>query len=267
MSATKAALAVGAVFGAFAMQPASAGVLTALSLSGFTQSIVIPAGPNYSFPTATMDYGTVFPKRPRPDNTTWYAQGVKNDSTGLPMGTTFAAADDPNTTFALQSATALNAVLLEGSAGSATVALSAPMVFTGSLAFLTASGNGSSGFEVFGDLLGGGTVDLGHISSPDWFAGGPIAYVAGGRGSVSAHNIYDYGVGQNPFLYDEKLNLSGPTAALTGFTLTWNGGSNTTVLMGISGQGAAPAPEPTSIALLATGFAALGFARRRKGLI
>ncbi len=150
--------------------PVAAAPLTPLVVSGYNQDIVVDGGaPFYrNTVTANMDYGSDFPSNPSPDITTWYATGVGGSPDGLPTGTTFPAQADPNTRFTLQPANTDNAVLLDFSSSTAHVTLSTPARF-GTLAFLTASGNGSAGFSVVGDLSSGGTVALGSIASPDWF--------------------------------------------------------------------------------------------------
>jgi hypothetical protein len=162
----------------------NAAILQPIAGTGYDEQMVVTTAGTPAV-TATMDRGTtlVF--------TTWYelGQNTSAPSTGLPMGTTFAAQDGSGNYYSLQPDTGNNAILVgETSAPNTssapttgTFVLSTPASYS-SLSLLASAGNGPGTVDVTLDLQNGGTVDLGTISIGNWFTSGPgpfpIAYDA-----------------------------------------------------------------------------------------
>lgn len=258
----------------FAAVPALTYAPLTLTAAGFNQDMVVEAnaplaGAAASI-TATVDAGT------GKQGATFYEQGYDtadtNGTTGLPAAnTTFVSQSDPTHSFRLASYTGNNALLLNSTSTSGTLALAAPARLS-AVSFLTDTGNADNGaapFSVVVNYANGApsTTIPAELISPDWFNNGPVAYSASGRvypDATAASGFDSVGNGQ-PNLYQVDLLLPDTTDPIASFTLTYDGTSTSSqmAVFGLSGASVA-VPEPATFSVLAAGAAGLLTRRRRR---
>ena len=241
---------------------------TPIAVTGFNQDMVVDASTPLtsaafqSSITATMDSGTA------KTWTTWYQIGENTSApgSGLPMGTTFVSASDPSTSFALQSATGNNAIMLDSSNITGSFSLTTPTVFS-SLSLLGASAVGPTTLGVtvqFTDLT---TLSLGNLVMQDWFNGAPVARAANGRIFAGGFDAVSSG---NPRLYQFDLPLSGVALIKPILDITFtdvSGSQSRAAIFGLSGSAMipTPVPEPSTLAFFGAGLAGLvGLLLRRR---
>jgi hypothetical protein len=237
-------------------------VAITLTPASYTHDMVVNGTPTATNTqvNATMDNGTIV------GGNTWYARGQNTSAptTGLPMGTTFAGASNPNSAYTLRAADVANAILLDGEFITRTLTLATPTRFT-ALSFLTSSGNGQGNLTVTVNFADGFAPVTGlMVPSHDWFNNTvTVAYFAAGRMDMT-NFTYNSVNSQNPRLYERVVTL--PAAAgdhpISTIVLAWTGGPNThTAVFAVSGT---PIPEPATLALatLSLGAPLLGSVRR-----
>jgi autotransporter-associated beta strand protein len=210
-----------------------------LAGTGYNENMVVGVGETFSGApiTATVDGGT------SKQGSTWYQLGQNSSatSTGLPMGLSLNVADPTfgSTTFHFQGVDTNNSILLAGDGNgptSATFTLS-QSGFYNSLSFIAADGNGSANVGVTLNYAGGGTFNT-TVNVGDWFGGSPVAIAANGRISSGGYDAVNSG---NPRLYYYDLTALPTANKLQSITFNFGGGgSNHTVIMGVSGFLASP---------------------------
>jgi hypothetical protein len=233
-----------------------------LTPGSYTHDMVVNGTPTATNPqvNATMDNGTIV------GGNTWYARGQNTGAatTGLPMGTTFAGASNPNSAYTLRAADVANAILLDGEFPTRTLTLTTPVRFT-ALSFLTSSGNGAGTLTATVNFADGFAPVTGLVvTSHDWFNNTTsVAYFARGRINMDTFT-YNTVNADNPRLYERVVTL--PAAAgdhpISNIQLAWTGGGTThTAVFAVSGT---PIPEPATLGLAALGLGAplLGRVRR-----
>jgi hypothetical protein len=241
----------------FKTLPTSA-MYTPLGLTGFTQSLIVPAGTANAAAaiTATMDQGTV------KSGDTFFEQGAdaSNPTAGLPAsGSTFISQNDSNHIFQMQSYSGPDALLLGANNPTGTLTLTQPEALAG-LSILLADGNGNEPFDVTVNYLNGTSETLAGAVSPDWFNNGTVAWTAGERIDVDNNSFENDG--NNPNLYQVDLGLNDQTDAISSLTFNFDGASGDSSNMAIFAVSGVAVPEPSSAVLL--GVAAVALARRRR---
>ncbi len=166
----------------------------------------------------------------------WYEKGYNTaaPATGLPAaGSTFTSQSAPDHQYTLApSYRSNNAVLLDATLASATLALTAPAAFS-KLSFLESGGNQGVAFT-YTVHHQDGTAETGSGSIPDWFNGANPAWTANGRvdvGSFAFSNVN----GNNPRLYSLDVTLSNTTSAVTSISFGYASGIGHGAIMAVSG--------------------------------
>jgi len=151
------------------------------------------------------------------------------------MGTTFTSAANAGVQYALAPAAGNNAILLDATAPTATVALATPAAFN-NLSLVGSSGNGTGVVTLIANFTNGTSQAIGTVGALDWFNNNPIAVNAQGRVDAAGYN--NVGAG-NPRIYELDLALpaSATTTPIQSITMQWVGaaGNTHTALFGLSG--------------------------------
>ena len=237
-----------------------------VSVTGFNQDMVVDVGTLMNpvalqgVVTATMDGGAT--KR----SYTWYELGEDKTAptTGLPMGTTFVSSADPTTSFSLQLATGMNALMLDSTHANGNLTFTTPGVFS-SLSLLGASDSGPTTVAITLEFTDSSTLSLGNVVVPDWFNNTPTALAANGRLDVGTATFGNVNSG-NPRLYQFDLTLAGVAIAkqISGIAFTdMSGGSSRAGIFAVSGTFVS-IPEPGITTLLISGVLGLVVIRRSR---
>jgi hypothetical protein len=257
-----------------------AAALTAFQTPTFGAAIV-GVNPTNTI-TASMDNGIL-----RTGNT-WYELGVNpsNPTSGLRTGL-INGQSDPLSSYLIQPATGLNALLLDTNRNKGTLIFDRPVSVT-ALSLSGSSGNGTGTVTPTLRFTDGSTDTLPSVSVGDWFNNtAPRVETAFGRINAS-NNSFDTqsALSDNPRVY--ALNETLPTAdqgkTIFAIDLSWSGASPTsnthTAILGVSGDvtglghftaipldtgsfnhdiivGLAEVPEPGTLALFGLGVAGL----------
>jgi len=229
------------------------GKYTPLGLTGFTQSMIVPANASASV-TATMDQGTLNA------GDTFFEQGAdaSNPTHGLPASSsTFVSQNDSNHIFQMQSYSGPDALLLNAGNPTGTLTLTQPQAL-GGLSILMADGNGNEPFDVTVNYLNGTTETIADAVSPDWFNNGTSAWNAQGRVDVDDNSFESDG--GNPNLYQVDLGLNDQVDPISSLSFTFDGPAGDSSNMAIFAVSGVSVPEPASGLML--GIAAFALARR-----
>jgi hypothetical protein len=244
-----------------------------IAVSGFNQDVVVEAGavndPTNHYlgaVTSTLDGSTA------KTGATFYEKGLPGTVGGLPAGgASFVSQDDPNATFALQSATGSNSLELNksspiGANGNpgGTLTLATPTRLA-QLAILATTGSGSYTSAPMTIHFSDGRPDLVlAYSAPDWFGRDGAALLGVDRINATT-GVPDNNTG-DPRLYETTLDLTqfgvegSPISSITfDFGGGTTGGGNTEIFA-VSGS---PVPEPAAVGLLLLGGIGMLAGRRR----
>ena len=224
----------------------------AIQSSSYNADVIVEANARPTLTistTASVDNGT--------NNTanTWFEIGfdTANPGNGLPVaGSTFTAVDDPTHSFTMPpSYTAPNGILIDTVITTGTFTLVTPAAYT-KLSFLGSGGNG-------GDLINvrvnhqDGTFETNSFGCPDWFGGGGVAYIAGGRCN-STVNLTTETDANNPRIYFRDITLTNTSSPVTSIVLSYASGQagSHNDIMGVSG--ATPTSGTTVAPIAVTGY-------------
>jgi hypothetical protein len=213
----------------------SGGAYTPILGTGYNADIVVEAN---AVPPAALTYGSTATMDAGVNNTgnTWFEQGYCTNfpTYGLPpAGTTISGQDSPDHHFTLPASyTDYNAVFLDPSYNTATIALATPGAYS-ALSVLTAAGNGPGVIQAVVNHEDA-SIETHTISSPDWFNATPIIYTANGRVNVSAGTFDVLGSG-NPRLYSVDFLLDNSSSPVTTIDLTYTGTGGRAAIFALSG--------------------------------
>lgn len=230
---------------------------TPISLTGFTQSMIVPAGAASASAavTATMDQGTLN------GGDTFFEQGgdASNPTLGLPAsGSKFVSQNDSRHIFQMQSYSGPDALLLGAGNPTGTLTFTQPQALAG-LSILMADGNGNAPFNVTANFINGTSETIDGAVSPDWFDNGTSAWDAQERINVADNSFENDG--SNPNLYQVDLGLNDQVDPISSLTFAYDGPGGDSSNMAIFAVSGVSVPEPSSGLLLA--IAALALSRRR----
>ncbi len=239
----------------FKTLPASA-TYSPIGVTGFTQSLIVPAGTASATGTitATMDDGVL------KGGDTFFEQGAdaSNPTAGLPAsGSTFVSQNDPNHIFQMQSYSGPDALLLGAANPTGTLTLTQPQAY-GGLSILVADGNGNEPFDVTVNFANGTSETIDGAVSPDWFNNGTVAWTAQER--IDVDNGSFENDGNNPNLYQVDLGLNDQVDPISSLTFTFDGASGDSSNMAIFAVSGVAVPEPSADVLFAV--TALGLSLR-----
>ena len=210
-----------------------------LTPGSYNEDAIVELGaphPPASVTTATMDSGT------GNTGTTWYEVGANSSdpSSGIPLhGSTFASLSLPDHTYTMPPNYHVNnAVLIDGTVTSATIAIPSPAACS-SLSFLVSSGNGAT---TFGYTVhhADSTLETGTFAGGDWFGGALPAIVANGR--VSVPNSFST-ISGNPRIYSADVVITNTASPVTSIDLTHASGTGHGLVFAVSrstGSGFSP---------------------------
>ena len=207
-----------------------------LTSGSFNQDVVVertaaPPAQAGGYTSASMDNGV------GNTATSWYEKGYNTASpaTGLPAaGATFTHQNAPDHQYTLApSYRSNNAVVLDATLRSATLALAAPAAY-GKLSFLESGGNQGVAFT-YTVHHQDGTAETGSGSIPDWFNGASPAWTANGRVDVGSFAFSSVN-GNNPRLYSLDVTLSNSTSAVSSIGFTYSAGTGHGAIMAVSGS-------------------------------
>ena len=235
---------------------ASTATYRPISLTGFTQSMIVPAGTTTAAGaiTATMDQGTL------KGGDTFFEQGddPSNPTHGLPAGgSTFVSQNDSSHIFQMQSYSGPDALLLGANNPTGTLTLTQPEPLAG-LSILLADGNGNEPFDVIVNFTNGTSETIDGAVSPDWFNNGVSAWNAQARIDVD-NNSFETD-GNNPNLYQVDLGLNDQIDPISSLTFNFDGPAGDSSNMAILAVSGVTVPEPSSGIVL--GIAALALTYR-----
>ena len=188
--------------------------------------------------TATMDGGTA------KTGNTWYEVGVNTAAltTGLKTGLV-TGQSDPLSSYQIESASGLNAFMLDASRTNGTIMFATPIALHG-FSFAGSDGNGSAILTPTLEFMDGTSDTLAPLTFGDWFNNTNIVYTTDGRIDVDAPNSYN-NVGasaNNPRVLAVNVTNSVADAAkmISSISFAWKeapGGSGThTCIFAVSGD-------------------------------
>jgi hypothetical protein len=238
-----------------------------IAVSGFNQDVVVEAG---AVNDATTHYqGAITSSLDGSTNktgATFYEKGLPGTIGGLPSGgTNFVSNDDPNATFALQSATGNNALELNKNNPSGTLTLDTPTRLT-QLAILATTGSGSYLSAPMTLHFANGRPDaVLAYSAGDWFGRDGAGLFGVDRVNVENGNPDSFT--DNPRLYETSLDLTQfglSDDPISSITFDFGGGTTgdgNTEIFAVSGTAV---PEPAAVGLLLLGGIGTLASRRRR---
>jgi uncharacterized protein (TIGR03118 family) len=192
--------------------------------------------------TATMDNGTTRNSSSSLSGNTWYEVGVNSGhpTNGLPTGTV-TSQSDALSTYDIQPAIGLNALLLDAGHPTGTITFQTPVALHG-FSVSGSDGNGAADVTPTLHFTDGTSDTLAALTFQDWFNKTPIIYTTGGRISVDG-NADDSAGSNNPRVLANNVTNSVADAGkmIQAISFTWkkdvsNTGTPHTCIFGVSGD-------------------------------
>jgi uncharacterized protein (TIGR03118 family) len=163
------------------------GAIAALLAANCARAAVTLVNPATAV-TATMDNGTTLNSSGGLYGNTWYEVGVNTakPTNGLPTGT-ITGESDPLSTYDIQPAAGMNALLLDAQHLAGTITFQTPVALHG-FSLSGSDGNGKADVTPTLNFTDGTSDTLAAITFQDWFGNTPIVHTTGGRISIDGNS-------------------------------------------------------------------------------